>query len=251
MSATEIVSQAWSLYKANWQKLIVVSLVVAVVIAVISAIVINLGAAGLLISGLVGLAGYIILEAALTRATADMRDGNADLSIRGMFERVAPRLGAAIAAGILMLIALGIIVFILTFVAGAFGLVLAVIAGVLLLTLWIAVVPSVVLENKGAFEGFGRSQQLTTQNFGLSLGLVALTLLVSFVVGLILAFITAPLNATVQQLVTNVINLGFVTPFIVICWTLLYFVLAQRAGTGPGPEPAGRPPERGPPVGDR
>lgn len=230
MGATDIFGQAWSLYKANWQRLIAISLIVAVVVAILSAVLINLGAAGLFAAAIVSAVGYFIVQATLTGAAADMRDGRVDLSLGETFARSAPRFAAAAAAGILVVIAVAIAVGILTSIAGIAGLVLPIIPAVLLLTLWAVLIPSIVLENKGVLEGFGRSQQLTTRNFGLSLAVVALTILVSIVVGIILSIVTAPVNATVQELVSNLVNLGFVTPFIVVCWTLLYFTLAQPTG---------------------
>ena len=73
-----------------------------------------------------------------------------------MFQRVQPRLPALIVAGILA--GLGI----------ALGLVLLIVPGLFLLTIWSLIVPSIVVEGKSAGESFGRSRELVAGTAGTS-----------------------------------------------------------------------------------
>ncbi len=97
-------------------------------------------------------------------AVRDVRDGKQDLTIGEMFQRVQPRLPALIVAGILA--GLGI----------ALGLVLLIVPGLFLLTIWSLIVPTIVLEGKSAGESFGRSRELVKGNGWSVFGVIVITI---------------------------------------------------------------------------
>src|SRR5690348_12468148 len=115
MSVGEILSEAWGLYRTHWRHLIPLAAIFYVVLSLITLL---LGAIfswlGVFVGALVSIVGFFWLQGALVEAIADVRDGRADLSISETFQRVRPRVGSLIVAGILagLGIALGLVLLI-------------------------------------------------------------------------------------------------------------------------------------------
>jgi hypothetical protein len=148
-----VFGESWELYKGHWGHFALIALVVFVVVAAIGIVLaLLLGWVGAVLGAIVSFVGWYWLQGALIEAVRDVRDGRADLSVSETFARVRPRLGSIIGAGILL--ALGI----------ALGFVFFIVPGLFLLTIWIAVIPAVVLEGRGIGESFGRSRDLVRGN---------------------------------------------------------------------------------------
>lgn len=229
MSPTEgVLSQAWEMYKAHWQHLLTIAIVVYLTVALISlvlALLLDNWAAGIL-SALVSLVATFWLQGALVRAVDDIRDGRADLSFGETFERVRPQLPAILVAGILA--ALGIIL----------GLILLIIPGLYLLTRWILIIPVIVLEGRSAGESFGRSWELV-KGFGWNVfGVIVLTILVLIGFRIVLDIVLFPLSNELQSFVTELVAGTLGTPFAVLAWTLLYFRLREAKEPAEAPAPA-------------
>jgi hypothetical protein len=226
-----VFGEAWGLYKAHWRHFFTIAFVVFAILAA-AAILLSalLGWIGVLIGVLIGLAGTFWLQGALIKAVSDVRDGRADLSVSDTFSLVYPKLGAIVVAGLVLGFAIAI------------GLLLLVIPGLYLMTIWIAVIPAIVLEDRGIGEAFGRSRELV-RGYGWNVfGTIVLTILILIGVGIAVGLILTPLAdwlaSLIQQLLANVI----VTPFVVAVWTLVYYRLKDReegapAATLPEPEP--------------
>ena len=209
-----VLSEAWGLYRAHWQHLVVVSAVIHVGVAVLSALFVALlGVAGALISAILAIVAVFWVQGALTRAVQDIRDGRADLSVgetfRSVGDRVAPVAGASVLAGI----------------AIAIGLLLLIVPGLILLTIWSLIVPVIVLERVGALASFGRSQQLVRGNGWNVFGVVVLTFLVLIAFGIVLGIILSPLPDEIQNPISNVLSGTLTTPFVALTWTLVYYRL--------------------------
>jgi hypothetical protein len=226
-----VFGEAWGLYKAHWQHFFSIAIVVFLFLAGIGILLaFLLGWLGILISAFVSIAGTFWLQGALIRAVSDVRDGRADLSVSETFSQVYPKLGTIIVVGILLGIAIAI------------GLFLLIVPGLYLMTIWIAVIPAVVLENRGIGESFGRSRELV-RGYGWNVfGVIVLTILILIGVGIVVGLILSPLadwlGSLIQQIVANTI----VTPFVVAVWTLVYYRLKGReeavpTETPPEPEP--------------
>jgi small basic protein len=230
-----VFGEAWALYKAHWQHFFAIAFLVFVVVAAAGILLAALlGWLGLLIGIFISLAGTFWLQGALIQAVADVRDGRADLSVSETFGHVYPKLGTIIVTGILLGLAIAI------------GLFLLIVPGLYLMTIWIAVIPAIVLEHRGIGESFGRSRELV-RGYGWNVfGTIVLTVLILIGVGIVVGLILSPLAdwlaSLIQQLVANTI----VTPFVVAVWTLVYYRLKGReegtpADSEPEPEPAPRP----------
>jgi hypothetical protein len=240
MQPGAIVREAWELYKAHWRTFAPLALIVYIVLGLITLVFgLLLGWLGLVIGALASIVGTFWLQGALVEAVQDVRDGKQDLSVGELFSRVRPRLPALIVAGILA--GLGI----------ALGLVLLIVPGLFLLTIWSLIVPTIVLEGKSAGESFGRSRELVKGNGWSVFGVIVITIGAVIVASIIVGLLTFWLPDGVDSFVSDLISNTLVVPFVAVAWTLMYFALAQgrTVATAPAAEaysPPPPPPSDGP-----
>ena len=211
----DILNAAFDLYKQHWQHLIGVALAFYIVASSITLVLtIFLGKYGALVGAIILLIGIFWLTGALVEAVADIRDGRSDLGVSETFSKVWPRvwplLGASILAG------LGI----------AFGLLLLIVPGLILLTWWALIPPAIVLENKGVFESFGRSRELVRGHGWNVFGVLIITYLLSAVISGVIRAIFTPLPDYVGTYIGDVIGGSIVAPFSALAITLMYFRLS-------------------------
>jgi hypothetical protein len=220
MQAGAVVREAWELYKAHWRTFVPLALIVYVILGLVTLVLaLLLGVVGAILGGLINLVGVFWLQGALVEAVRDVRDGRQDLSIQETFNRVRPHLPAIIIAGLLAGIAIVI------------GLILLIVPGLFLLTIWCLIVPAIVLEGKSAGESFGRSRELVRGNgwnvFGVIIITIVLSILANIVVSLALIWLPDEVRGFFQSLVANTA----VAPFFAVALTLTYYALVR-------PEPA-------------
>ncbi|MEP7334309.1 MAG: glycerophosphoryl diester phosphodiesterase membrane domain-containing protein [Actinomycetota bacterium] len=231
MQPGAIVREAWELYKAHWRTFVPLALIVYIVLGLITLVFgLLLGWLGLIIGGLASIVGTFWLQGALVEAVQDVRDGKQDLSIGEMFKRVQPRLPALIVAGILA--GLGI----------ALGLILLIVPGLFLLTIWSLIVPTIVIEGKSAGESFGRSRELVKGNGWSVFGVIAITIGAVIVASIIVGLLTFWLPDGVDSFASDLISNTIVVPFVACAWTLMYFALAQGRTAAPVVEAYSPPP---------
>jgi len=206
-----VIGEAWAIYRAHWRHLIAVAVVVYVAI---SAIVLALAFLIGIFAAFVSLAGVFWLQGVLVRAVDDVRDGRADLSVRATLESALPRINVLTATGFLASIAVGI------------GLVLLIVPGLILLTIWSVVVPAVMLENTGVFRSFGRSQELVRGNGFAVFTVIVITVVLVILAGLVASLVLQPIDPEwLESVVVNIVSNAIVAPFAAVAWTLMYFRL--------------------------
>ena len=227
MQPGAIVREAWELYKGHWRTFVPLALIVYIVLGLITLVFgLLLGWLGLIIGALASIVGTFWLQGALVEAVQDVRDGKQDLTIGELFARVQPRLPALIVAGILA--GLGI----------AVGLILLIVPGLFLLTIWSLIVPAIVIEGKSAGESFGRSRELVKGNGWSVFGVIVITIAAVIVASIIVGLLTFWLPDNVDTFVSDVISNTVVVPFVAVAWTLMYFALAQGRTAAPVGAPA-------------
>ena len=111
----------------------------------------------------------------------------------------------------------------------AIGFVLLIVPGLVLLTFWCLIVPSIVIEGKSAGESFGRSLDLTRGHFWRVLGIVVLTVVIYFGFEIVLALILSPLADWLKNFVSSVVSGTLTAPFFALVLTVLYFRLSAAA----------------------
>jgi hypothetical protein len=213
------------MYKAHWRHLIPIAFVVYVIISLFALLlVVLLGWFGAFVGALIALAGVFWIQGALVIAIDDVRDGRVDLSIRETLNRVLPRLNTLTVAGLLA--AVGITI----------GFLLLIVPGLILITLWLLIVPAIMLEKRGVFESFGRSRQLVSGHGWSVFGVIVLTVAILIAVNIGLSLVEATFDSRWLNLLLDIASQTVTAPFLALAWTITYFEL--RAITEPIPAPA-------------
>jgi hypothetical protein len=178
---------------------------------------------GGVLSAFAALAGVFWLQGALVIAIDDVRDGRADLSVGQTLERVTPRINTLTIAGLLAGIAIGI------------GLVLLLVPGLFLLTIWLLIVPAIMLEGRSTGESFSRSRELV-RGYGWSVfGVIVLTLLVIVGANIVFGIIGAAFDSRWATLLLDIVSQSVTAPFVALAWTLTYYELRALKGAEPAP----------------
>ena len=215
MTIGAVLSEAWATYKAHWRHFVPLALAYFLVLSlVVLALALLFDWAGVIAGVFVDVVGTFWLQGALVTAVADVRDGRADLSIGETFTRARPYILTLLLAAILA--GLGI----------AFGLLLLVVPGLVLLTWWSLIVPVIVLERAGVMQSFGRSRELVRGNGWNVFGVIVLTLVIAVVAGALVSAAVVWLPEELEQYVGNVVSSSLVIPFVATAWTAMYFRLA-------------------------
>jgi hypothetical protein len=222
LQAGAVIGKAWDTYKAHWRHLLPIAFVVYVLI---SLLILLLGALlgwfGALVGSLVSIAGIFWLQGALVLAIDDVRDGRADLSISETLDRVSPRLGTLALAGLLAGIAVGL------------GLLLLIVPGLYLLTIWLVIIPAIMLEGCGVSESFGRSQELV-RGYGWSVfGVIVLTVLIFIGVAIVFGVLDGVLDSRWASFALNIVLQTLTAPFLALAWTTTYYDLRDLKGAEP------------------
>ena len=241
MQPGAVIREAWELYKAHWQHLLPLALVVYLVLGLVQFLLVaTLGWFGALLGSLIGIVGVFWLQGALVEAIADVRDGRADMSLGQTFARAQEHLGTLIVAGILAGLAIAV------------GLLALIVPGLYLMTIWSVLIPVIVLERRPVMEAFGRSRELVRGNGWNAFGVIVISILITIAVGIVLAialiWLPGDFGAFVQNLVSNTIT----APFFALALTIMYFRLREVEGatataTAPAAEPVLPPIEPPPP----
>ena len=214
-----VLSEAWQMYKTFARHLLTIAFVIYLAAAVIAALLALGGRVGVGLGSLVEIIAAFLLQAALIKAVQDVRDGRVDLSIGDTVRAATPYLWAVALASILAAIAIAI------------GLVLIIVPGLYLITIWAVIVPVIVIEGAGLFACFGRSYQLVRGrgwHVFVTLVLVFVILLVAqFVLGLI--FLALPYFW--RSGLSSIISGTLVAPFLALVVTLVYYRLSAISET--------------------
>jgi hypothetical protein len=202
------------MYKAHWRHLVPIAFVVYVLISLLALLLaVLLGWLGVLAGALIALAGVFWLQGALVIAVDDVRDGRADLSIQETLSRVLPRLNTLTLAGLLA--ALGITV----------GFLLLIVPGLVLITLWLLIVPAIMLESRGVFESFGRSRQLVSGQGWNVFGVIVLTVAILLAVNIGVTMVERAVDSRWASLLLDIATQTAAAPFLALAWTITYYEL--------------------------
>jgi hypothetical protein len=220
MQIGTVLSQGWGLYKRFLKEFFLTALLVFVVLDLLSALASSASGDGngskafwSLIAFAVGVVGYFWVQAALVELVHDVRDGRADRSVMETYRAVQPRLPTAIAAGILAGIGVAI------------GLVLLIVPGLILLTIWSMLIPVIVIEGKSVGESFTRSREVVRGNGWNVFGLILLTFLLVGIAEAVIRLVFSPLPDFLDAWLGSLVAHSLTVPFAAATLTTAYFTL--------------------------
>jgi hypothetical protein len=177
-----------------------------------------------LVGALIGLAASFLYTGYVVKLVQDVRDGRRDFSVGDLFSHAAPYVGTLILNGILAGIAIVI------------GFVLIIVPGLILITIWSVISPSIVVEDKGVFEAFGRSRELVRGQGWQVFGAIVLAFLIIVAVGIVLSIIGAAIGdagLVILRAVGNVLT----APVAALVASILFFDLGGGAEAPSAPDP--------------
>ncbi|HEY7324632.1 MAG TPA: hypothetical protein VH520_07385 [Streptosporangiaceae bacterium] len=228
-----VFEEAWRIYRAHAAHLLTIAFVIYIVTAVIVGLLaLTGGFFGLILGDIVELFATFLLQATLIKAVQDVRDGRADLSFGETASSAMPYILPVALASILAGIAITI------------GLILLIVPGLILITIWAEIIPVIVLERSGALASFGRSQQLVRGNGWPVFGTLVVLFIIQIFVSIVLGIIFFALPVLVRNGLSTVIAGTLIAPFIAVTVTLVYYRLSGQeatAGVPGGPAAAGWP----------
>ena len=178
-----------------------------------------------ILAALVGLAASVLYAGYVVKLVQDVRDGRRDFSVGELFSHAAPYVGTLILAGILAGIAIGI------------GFVLIIVPGLILLTIWAVVAPSIVVERQGVIEAFGRSRELVRGHGWSVFGVIVLAFLIVFAIAIVAGLIGAAIGGDVGRVIAGTIGNVIAYPIAALVSSILFFDLGGGSELSSGPQP--------------
>ncbi len=234
MSIGAVLDEAWTLFTRFFLRFFVLALVVFAAVNLLFALIVeaissdNGGRAFWL--AILGLATAVIgttwLQGAFVYAVQDARDGSFDATLGEVFSRVSPSILPLLVAGLLA--GLGI----------AAGLILLIVPGLFLMTIWAVIAPVIVLEKRPPFAAFGRSRELVRGHGWTVFAIVIITGLLTGIASSILQAAFSFLPRFLEILVGGTIAQAIVAPFGAIALAITYFRLRDAHGGEPAPADA-------------
>jgi hypothetical protein len=233
MDISDVLGEAWSLYKRFLRQFFLTALVVFAVLDLISALAAQASTDSVLAGvfwGIVGLVisivGYFWVQGALVEAVRDVMDGRADSSVGELYRKVQPRLPALIVAGLLAGLGIGL------------GLLLFVVPGLYLLTIWSLIVVVIVLEGRSAGEAFTRSRELVRGHGWSVFGLLIITFILVAIASGVIRLVFSPLPDFLDDWLGALIAHSLTVPFAAAALTVAYYRLTASREQPVAPTPA-------------
>jgi len=224
LDTAAVFEKIFEVYREQFAVFVQAALIVFVPIALVQALAVSTDSIFLaLVGGVLSFVGSFWFQGVVVEAVRDIQDGRRDLSVGDLFRSVQSVLGMLMLAGILA--GLGITV----------GLVLLIVPGLILLTLWAVVIPVVVIERPGVIASFGRSSELVKGNAWRVFGVIVVLFLVLFLLNALLGAILSASDSFVGALITNIVSGVLIAPITGIAAAVVYLALRKLKGEAPVP----------------
>jgi hypothetical protein len=224
------------MYKAFAAHLLAIALVIYVGAAILEGLLALAGTVGFWLGFVVSVVAAFLLQATLVKAVQDVRDGRADMSIRETVSAALPYIGPVAGASILAAIAISV------------GLLLLIVPGLFLITIWAVIVPVIVIERAGVLASFGRSRELVRGRGWHVFGTLVLVYLIMLVVNIVLGLIFRALPHVLGSGLSVIISGTLISPFLALVVTLVYYrLVGSSTPAAGGPYGAYQQPSQGRP----
>jgi hypothetical protein len=228
-----VLGEAWGYYRRFAAHFLLIAFVIYVGAAIVAALLGLAGGIGLFLGWIINLIAAFLVQAALVKAVQDVRDGRVDLNLGETVSAVLPYLLPVAAASILAGIGISI------------GFILIIVPGLVLLTFWSLIVPSIVIGGEGVFGSFGKSWRTVRGYAWHVFGTYVLVFLILIVFNIVLGLVLLALPLVARNFISNVISGTLIAPFLALVVTLVYYRLTavhearNQGGGDPGWPPAG------------
>jgi hypothetical protein len=208
ISARNVVSRVWEIYRGQAAVLIGTALVLFGLEFIIVALLPSASIAIIVLFAALS----ILYQGMVVKLVQDLQEGRRDHSIGDLLRSAEPVLLPLI--GVSILAGLGI----------AIGFVLFIIPGLILLVIWALVAPVTVLERPGVFAAFGRSRELVRGNGWAVFRVILIVGFAVILVSLLVGVASVSLGSIGRGLVQWAVN-SAIAPVSALSASVLYFEL--------------------------
>jgi hypothetical protein len=223
VDAGRVIGEAFSTYREFLAPLLGGALIVVGIAAVVNGLLAASGNLGLVLLGsVVAFGAQFLYTGYVVKLVQDIRDGRRDQSMGELFSAAAPYVVTLVLNGILAGIAIAI------------GFLALVVPGLILITIWAVIAPSIVVEDRGPIEAFRRSHELVRGDGWAVFGAIVLAFLIVFVVSFLAGVIGEAIGDDAGRVIGGTIGNVLIVPIAALVSSILFFDL----GGGREPAPA-------------
>jgi hypothetical protein len=209
----DVLAEVFSIYRDQAGVLLPVAFWLFLVVAIVDGLVGNDLALFPLVL-VVSTIAATLYQGMVVNLVRDVRDGRRDASMGELVRSALPFLLPLIGAGLLSGLGVGI------------GIVLLVVPGLFLMTIWAVIAPAIVVEGKRVTEAFGRSRQLVRGYGWPVFGVIVVALLITVIGGLILSGIAVGVaDGPLVRIVFSAIASTITAPVGALVAAVLYYRL--------------------------
>jgi len=249
LDVARVFERIFEIYRDQFTLLIPAALLVFVPVAVISGVIYagDVGILGALIVAAIGTIATYWFQGMVVEAARDILDGHRDHTVGSLVQAAVPVIGPLVVAGILAGIAIGL------------GLLLLIVPGLFLLTIWAVLAPVIVIERRDALSSFGRSRDLVRGHGWQVFSVILVLFLLQFLVtAVIQSLADSVADSVVGFSLADLIVRLLVAPLSALAAAVLFFelkglrgepVLADGAEVAAPAAPAAPPPPAAPTTG--
>jgi hypothetical protein len=221
LDTARVFERVFRIYADQFTLLIPAALLLFVPVALLNGLILSGGGAlAWILTSAIATVVTFWYQGMVVEAARDILDGRRDHTIGSLFQSALPLVGPLLGAGILAGIGITI------------GLVLLIVPGLILLTIWAVIVPVIVIERAGVLDSFGRSRELVRGNgwqvFGVIVVIFLLQIVVSGIVNAIVGGATD--DSFVGYVISDLIVRMLVVPLSAVAATVMYVELRRLKG---------------------
>jgi hypothetical protein len=220
LDTARVFERIFEIYRAQFTLLIPAALVIFVPVALLNGLILAEGDVLLaLAAAAIGVIATYWFQGMVVEAARDILDGRRDQTVGSLIGAASPVVGPLIVAGILAGIAIGI------------GLLLLIVPGLILLTIWAVIVPVIVIERTSALEAFGRSRELVRGHGWRVFSVIVVLFLLQFVVSAaVQAILVGLTDSFAGYAAADLIERLLIAPLSALAASVMFFELKAMRG---------------------
>jgi hypothetical protein len=220
LDTARVFERIFEIYRDQFTLLIPAALVIFIPVAVLNGLILSEGDVLLaLAAAAIGVIATYWFQGMVVEAARDILDGRRDQTVGSLIGAAGPVVGPLIGAGLLAGFAIAI------------GLVLLIVPGLILLTIWAVIVPVIVIERTGALEAFGRSRELVRGHGWQVFGVIVVLFVVQFVVSAaIQAILVGLTDSFAGYALADLIVRLLIAPLSALAASVMFFELKAMRG---------------------
>lgn len=233
LSVGDTLSEVFSIYRDNAGVLLPIAFWLFLAVAVVSGLLLGSSLWLLALVLAFQFAVATLYQGTVVELVNDVQDGRRDSSAGDLLRSASPFILPLIGVGIFAGICVGL------------GLLLFVVPGLILMTIWAVVAPVIVVEKAGVFESLGRSRELVRGNAWEVFGVIVVTFVIVFLASMIFGAIAEAIaDGPLLRIVFSALATTVTAPIGALVASVIYFRLRAIKQSAPAPAPAT------PPLGD-